>query len=274
MLKVENASKKNLEDLFKVCAHAFKICPHNEFDYLMYKKGLEVRRKWLIDMLKQQGSCAKIAYLDGRPFAQIQFCLEEMMPNVSDPRKDVVSILCTYSPVPEAQRKGGATALVKNLLEECDSGLSCFGRMPCRFVVTLPFPVDGKPSLTEFYKKNGFRQGHKEMFLEISEEYVSRDIPEYHPLPADLDRTIILYNPACEWGYFYAFKVEEIIQSMYPGHPVEVYNIWENPEEYLKRSLQRVTAGRAIVKGQVISGGIFWTDRAAFLREVEDAMKQ
>jgi len=112
------------------------------------------------------------------------------------------------------------------------------------------------------------------MFLEISGGYVPRDIPEYHLLPADLDRTIILYNPACEWGSFYAFKVEEIIQSMYPGHPVEVYNIWENPEEYLKRSLQRVTAGRAIVNGQVISGGIFWTDRGAFLREVEDAMKR
>jgi len=98
-------------------------------------------------MLKQQGPCAKIAYQDGRPFAQIQFCPEEMMPHVSDPRKDVVSILCTYSPIPEAQRKGGATTLVKTLLEECDSGLSCFGGMPCRFVVTLPFPVDGKQSL-------------------------------------------------------------------------------------------------------------------------------
>lgn len=61
---------------------------------------------------------------------------------------------------------------------------------------------------------------------------------------------------------------------MYPGHPVEIYNIWENPEEYLKRSLQSVMAGRAIVTGQVISGGIFWTDRKAFLQEVEDAMKQ
>jgi len=116
-----------------------RVLPHNEFDYLLYKKGLEVRRRWLIDMLKQQGPCAKIAYQDGRPFAQIQFCPEEMMPHVSDPRKDVVSILCTYSPIPEAQRKGGATTLVKTLLEECDSGQLFWGdALPLRCDPTIP----------------------------------------------------------------------------------------------------------------------------------------
>ena len=225
-------------------------------------------------MFEQQGPCAKIAYLDGRPVAQIVFCPEEMIPYIRDPRKYVVNIVCTYSPFPEAQRKGVATALVKNLLEECDSGLSCLGGRPCRFVVTLSFPQEGKLSLTEFYKKNGFRQGHKEMFLEIKEEYVPREIPEYSPLLGDLDKTIILYNPACEWGYFYASKVEELIQEMDPDHPVEIYNIWERPEEYMKRSLHRVTAGRAIVKAQVIGGGIFWTDREAFRREVEEALRK
>ncbi len=274
MLRVENISNENLDDVFKICACAFEICPQNEFDCLLYKNGMEVRRRWLIDMLDQQGPCAKIAYLDGKPVAQIQFCPEETIPYINNPRKDVVNIICTYNPIPEAQRKGAATALVKALVDECNSGLDCLGGKPCRFVVTQPFPIVGRLSLTEFYKKNGFRQGHKEMFLEIKGEYVPRDIPDYNPLLGDLDRTIILYNPACEWGYFYAFKVEELIQGIDPDHPVEVYNIWENPEEYMKRSLQRVTAGRAIVKGQVISGGIFWTDREAFRHEVEEALRK
>ena len=274
LLKVTNISKENLDDVFKICVRAFEICSHNKFDCRLYKKGMEVRRRWLIDMLEQHGPCAKIAYLDGRPVAQIEFCPEEAIPYIRDPRMDVVDILCIYSPFPEAQRKGVATTLVKDLVDECDSGWSCLGGRSCRFVVTLPFPSEGKLSLPKFYEKCGFRQGHKEMFLEIKGKYVLRDIPEYHPLPGDLDRTTILYNPACEWGYFYASKVEELIQEMDPDHPVEIYNIWERPEEYMKRSLHRVTAGRAIVKGQVISGGIFWTDREAFRREVEEALRK
>ncbi len=185
-MKIEDVSEENLEDVLKVCACAFEICPHNKSGHLLYKKGMEARRRWLIDMLEHHGTCAKIAYLNGNPVAQIQFCPEETIPYVSDPRKDVVSIICTYSPFPEAQRKGVATALVKSLLEECDSGLSCMGGVPCRFVVTLPFPPDGKPSLTDFYIKNGFRHGFKETFLEIKGDYTPRVIPEYRPLPGDL----------------------------------------------------------------------------------------
>jgi len=273
-LEIANISKENLEDVFKICASAFEIYPHNKIDCRLYKKGVEARRRWIIDMLGQHGPCAKIAYLDGSPVAQIVFCPEETIPFIRDPRKDVVSILCVYSPFPETQRKGVASALLKNLVDECKTGLRCMGGRPCHFAVTMPFSTMGRQSLIELHKKNGFRQGHKEMFLEIKGKYVPRDIPEYHPLPGDLDRTVILYTPACEWGYFYAFKIEEFIKKMDSGHSLEVYNIWERPEEYIKRSLQKVTAGRSIVKGHVTSGGIFWTDRESFLREVEEALRE
>lgn len=274
MLMVEDISEQNLKDVFEICSRAFKISPSDTFGNILYRKGLEVRKQWLLDRLAQQGHCVKIAYLDGKPVAQIQFCPEETIPYIRDPRKDVVDIMCTYNPIPEAQRKGVATALVKALTDECDSGLGCLGGRPCRFVATLPFPYEARPSLPRFYEKCGFKQGHKEMFLEIKGEYEAREIPEYRPLPRDLDRTIILYNPACVWGYFYAFRVQELVQGMDPDHPIEIYDIWENPEEYTRRNLQRVTAGRAIVKGQVLSGGIFWTDREAFLREMKEAMGQ
>lgn len=273
LLEIANISKENLDDVFKVCANAFEICPHNKIDCRLYKKGVKVRRRWVLDMLEQHGPCAKIAYLDGSPVAQIVFCPEETIPFILDPRKDVVSILCIYSPFPEIQRKGVATALLKNLMGECKTGLCCMDGRPCRFAVTLPFPTMGKQSLIELYKKNGFRQGYKEMYLEIKGKYLPRNIPEYHPLPDDLYRTIILYNPACEWGYFYAFKVEELVQKIDPDNPLEVYNIWESPEEYIERSLQRVTAGRTLTKGRVMSGGVFWTDRESFIREVEEALR-
>ena len=169
MLRVEDISKQNLEDVFEICSRAFEICSHNKFDCLLYKKGMEVRRRWLIDMLEQQGPCAKIAYLDGKPVDQIQFCLEETISYINDPREDVVNIICTYNPIHEARRKGAATALVKTLVDECYLGLNCLGGKPCRFVVTLPFPQEGKLSLTEFYKKTVSDRVNKRCSLRLRE---------------------------------------------------------------------------------------------------------
>jgi hypothetical protein len=267
LLNVGNFSDENLEDVFKICSH-------NRFDGPLHEKGIEVRRRWLIDMLVQHGPCVKIAYLDRRPVAQIAFYPEETMPYINDPRKDVVNLQCIYSPFPEAQRKGAAAALMKALVEECHTGLDCLGGRPCSFVVTRPFQHEGDLPLDEFYEKYGFRQGLKEMFLEIKEKYVPREISEYRPLPEDRGRAIILFNPACEWGYFAAFKVKELLQDVDLNLPVEIFNIWERPKGYMKRPIQNVTSARVIVKGQVISGGIFWTDREAFRREVEEALRK
>ena len=273
-IHVENMSEQNLGDVLEICSRAIEIPFHDRFDRMLHRKSVEVTRRWFIDILEEQGSCAKIAYLDGKPVAQIQFCPEGAIPYIHNPREGVVDILCILNSSPEARRRGAATALLKDLVNECYTGLSCLGGKPCSFMVTRPFASEAIPQLTSLCEKSGFRQGHKEMFLEIKGEYVPREIPEYHPLPEDLDRTIIFYNPACEWGHFYAFKIEEIIRGIDPDHPVEIINIWEKPEGYAKRGLQRMTAGRAIVRGHVVSGAVIWTDREAFRREMEEAMRQ
>ena len=264
---MENLSEENLEDVFKICSH-------DRFDGLLHEKGMEVRKRWLMDMLEKHGPCAKIAYLDERPVAQIQFYPEETMPYIHDPRKDVVNLQCIYSPFPETQRKGAGATLMKALMDECHTGLDCLGGKPCSFVVTRPFPHEGDISFSEFYEKYGFRQGHQEMFLEIKGEYVPREIPEYRPLPEDRGKVIILYNPACEWGYFAAFKVKELLQDIDLNLPVEIFNIWERPEGYMKRPIQRVISARVIANAHLIKGVSFWTDREAFRREVEEALRK
>ena len=273
MLNVVDISETNLEDFFKVCENAFTICSRNKSDLFLYKKGVEVRKKWLINMLEQHGPCAKIAYIEGKPMAQIQFSPEETIPFIKDPRRDVITILCLYNPYPAAQRKGIATALVNDLVEECKTGLRCIGGRPSRFIVTLPFPILRGQSYLNLYKKMGFKQGHKEMYLEINGDYVKRENPEYHPVSEDKDSAIFFYNPACGWGKYYALKFKEIIQDMDSNQPIEICNIWERPEEHIRRSLQRVTSGRPIIKGQRISGGEFWTNREAFLQEIRNKLK-
>jgi GNAT superfamily N-acetyltransferase len=269
MLLVENLSEEKLEDVFKICSwnRAFA-----SMDDPILKKAREVRRRWLIDMLEHHGPCTKIAYLDGRPVAQILFYPEETIPYIKDPRKDVVHLQCVYSPFPEAQRIGVGAALMKDLVDECKSGLSSLGGRPCSFLVTKPFPHEGDLPLSEFYEKYGFRQGSQEMFLEIGGKYVERETREYRPLPEDRGRLIVLYNPACEWGSFLAYKVEELGHEIDPDLPVEIFNIWEKPEAFMKRPLKRVISGHVIVNAKLIEGSVFWTDQDAFRRLMEEAL--
>jgi len=267
MLLVENLSEENLKDVFKICSWD-RAFAHNDDPVL--ERGREIKRRWLLDMLEQHGPCAKIAYLDGRPVAQIVFYPEEAIPYIADPRKDVVHLQCIYSPFPDAQRRGVGTALMKDLLDECRSGLSFLWGRPCSFLVTKPSPHEGDLPLDDFYEKYGFRQGSQEMFLEIGGKYVDRGTPEYRPLPEDHGRIIVLYNPACEWGAFLAYKVEEIGKEV--DLPVETFNIWEKPEAFMKRPIDRVTSGRVIVNTKLLEGGLFWSDQNAFRRVLKETL--
>jgi hypothetical protein len=269
LLRVENISEENLEDVFMICswnrAFASMEGPTQE-------KARELKRRWLIDMLERHGPCTKIAYLDGKPVAQILFYPEETIPFNHDPRKDVLHLQCIFNPLPEAQHKGVGDTLMKTLVDECNSGLKCMGGKPCSFVVTKPFPHEGELPLDEFYSKYGFKQGNQEMYLEIKGEYVPREVLENRRLPEDLGRALNFYNPTCEWGYFYAVKVKELLQEIDPDLPVEIVNLWERPEEYMKRSHQQQIAARTIINAQEINPFLFWADKEAFRREAEEAL--
>jgi GNAT superfamily N-acetyltransferase len=269
LLKVENISEENLEDVFKICSGNRAFAP---MDDPILEKARELKRRWLLDMLEQYGPCTKIAYLDGKPVAQILFYPEETIPFYHDPRKDVLHLQCIFNPFPEAQQKGVGDALMKNLVDECHTGLDCMGGNTCRFVVTKPFPHEGDLPLDEFYSKYGFKQGNQEMYLKIKGEYEPREILENRRLPEDLGRALNFYNPTCEWGYFYAVRVKELLQGIYPDLPVEIVNLWERPEEYIKRSHKQQMAARTIINAQEINPFLFWMDKEAFRREAEEAL--
>lgn len=272
MLKFEDISNENIDDVFKICSWN-RLYASTEDPLLV--KSREFKRWWLLDMLEKYGPCTKIAYLDGKPVAQTLFYPEETVPYLHNPRKDVLNLLCVYNPLPETQRKGVGAALMKALLDEGHTGLDCLGGKPCRFVVTRPFPHEGELPITDFYEKYGFKQGHQEMFLEIKEKYVPMNIPELSPLPEDYGRTILLYNINCEWGYWYAMMVRELIQSKHPDHPIEVFNSWKEPDEYMKRGGSWMGIAAAILVNAKVPENplLIYYDRDAFLRNVEEAMR-
>jgi hypothetical protein len=101
------------------------------------------------------------------------------------------------------------------------------------------------------------------------------NVPEFRPLPEDHGKTVIVYNPDCEWGYYYAATTRDLIQGKHPDHPVEIFNSWERPEEYKKRGGGWILIAVGIMVNARIPENLFgfWVDREGFLRNVEKALK-
>jgi hypothetical protein len=78
-------SDDNIDDLIGVCS---SLDP--ESDEL--KMGVKTRREWLTDMLSKHDSIARIAYIEGKPVAQIMFYPERADPSVSGARQHVWSL--------------------------------------------------------------------------------------------------------------------------------------------------------------------------------------
>jgi len=270
LLRIEDISEENLEEVLDICSGSRLFA---SVDDPILKKGREIKRQWLLKTLKQHGSIMKIAYQNEKPVAEILFYPKEMMPYLHNPRKDVIYNKCIYISSPEARGRGVGSSLLRNLIDECHTGLDCLEGRSCRFVVTRPFPHEGDLPLSDFYEKSGFKQGNQEMFLEINGRYVPQVIPEIRPLPEDRGKIIATYNPDCEWGYFYAATTKEIFQGKYP---VEIFNSWKKPEEYKKRGggWMLIAAG-VLVNSKVPKNPFdFWTDRKAFIRNVEEALRK
>jgi hypothetical protein len=258
MIRVEDVSEDNLHDVFRVCSHSKLEDP-------LQQKGMEIKERWLLGMLREHGPCTKIAYLDDRPVAQILFYPEGAAPFIKDPREDAVVLNCAYNPFPEARGKGAARALVESLVEDGRRGLPCNGGMRVSFIAAKPFNTGEGVSLEDFYARIGFEKADGEMFLEVAGKYRPREESRYEPLPEDEGRALMFYDPKCEWGYPFAVRVKELLGEIDPGLSVELIDPWERPEEAVKRGNQWL-----IVNGKVIES--FWTEKDAFRREVEQAL--
>jgi len=259
-LRVENLDEGNVGDVFKVCSHG-------RLDDPLQRRGIELKRSWLLEMLEDRGPCTKIAYLDDRPVAQILFYPEEAIPYIDHPRRGVVLLHCAYNPFPEAQGRGAGTALLESLIDDCRTGLPCLGGGSCRFIAARPFNTGVGVPLSAFYAANGFKMAGREMFLEVMAPYQPRRPAEYRPLPEDRGRAVLFYNRICEWSYPFAIQVEELLGEIDPGLPVELIDEWRRPKESMRRGNQWLVVNAAHIRS-------FWTQREAFRREVEEALSR
>jgi len=256
---VRNLREENLEDVFQVCSHARLQDP-------LQRRGMELKRRWLLEMLSRYGPCTKVAYLEGRPIAQLLYYPEEALPYVEEPRRDVIRLHCIYNPFPEARGRGAASALLRELLREAEGGMEMLGGKPCRFIAAKPFNTGEGIPLEEFYASKGFRWGVGEMYLEVAGAYEPREAGEYRPLSEDEGRAIVFYSPLCEYSYPFAVRVAELIREVEPSLPIELIDMWRQPLE-----ARRGFGEELIVNARPIRA--WWGDQESFKEEIRKALK-
>lgn len=69
-IRIENLQDSNIEDFIHVCSSKRLNDP-------IHQQGIRLKRQWLHEMLEKYGPCAKVAYYNGKPVAQILFYPEE-----------------------------------------------------------------------------------------------------------------------------------------------------------------------------------------------------
>lgn len=190
LIRIADLDKDNLEDVFRVCSH-------NKLEDPLQREGMKLKRGWLIEMLEEYGPVTKIAYLDGRPVAQLLFYPEEAIPYIPHPREGVVRLICVYNPFPEVRGKGVGSALLKSLINACGEGLTNLRGRSCRFISALPFNTGEGTPMEGFYTRNGFRREGDELYIEINGAYEPPVKLEYAPLPEDRGKAVVFHGQEC-----------------------------------------------------------------------------
>jgi hypothetical protein len=224
MITVRDVTESNIDD-------AFRVCSHDKLDDPLQRQGIELRRRWIIDMLNEYGPCVKIAYLDGEPAAQLLFYPEKAAPFIPKPRMGAMLLRCVYNPFKEAQGKGVSTALMKNFVKECRAKPKSLKGSSCRFIATEAFNTGEGIPMEKFYASNGFVKRGEEMILKINGRYASPHRLNYTPNSEDRNKAFAIYNPTCEYSFPFATRVRDILKVTYPELPIKLINQWENPSE-------------------------------------------
>jgi predicted GNAT family acetyltransferase len=260
-VRIENLQESNIDDLIHVCSGKKLTDP-------VHMRGVELKKHWLREMLEKYGSCAKIAFYGEKPVAQILYYPEEADITKASRRKNVLIIQCVYNPMPEAQKRGIGTQLLRSVIQDAKNRKTPLGLSPCRFMLARAFNTGEFLSLTDFYRKNGFLPTPEENLycLQMEAGYESaKPVGKYKPLPEDKNKAIIFYSPTCQFSYPFALRTSEIIKEVAPQIEIEFVNEWEKAEEAIKRRNQWL-----VVNSKPIHTFFMDTDR--FKTEIRQAL--
>jgi len=172
VLSLRKVNENNFNEIPAPCRYCLYWQTAGEFGESELKPNqAEEKRRWFRDVAKEFGSCAEIAYVDGKPAGFVQFAPLKFFPRAreyaSGPlSENAVFIACLYLTQKEARGRGyGSTMLERVLTDLTGRGFKAvetFGRRSSG---------DNPSGPVSLYLKHGFRiKNEKDDFPLLSNE--------------------------------------------------------------------------------------------------------
>ena len=104
---IKDLSEENLDD-------------HPCFRYLeTTERTVTITKEWLRSVYSRFGPCIKVAYVDGKPVAMVQYAPRDIFPHVKDPdAHKTIIIHCIYVADKEYLKRGIGRKLIEALIDD------------------------------------------------------------------------------------------------------------------------------------------------------------
>lgn len=239
-IEIHDLSEENVDDALLACT------PDRIKDNFLYKRGMEIRKKWLLHIYRTIGPCVKIAYVNKVPVGMIQYTPLHHVPYFTTKRRDALYIHCIYTKR-DFRLMGVAGKLLENLTKEMKHPNPIFGNEPCRLLATSARERYGS-NQPSYFRKKGFRSttGNIDagliLWLYKPSPNERLDIPMASMAEVNEKGVRIFFNPTCQWCIYLNEGVKRIIRELNPDVQIEEISLYDDPEEALNRGITcRVT---------------------------------
>lgn len=246
-IEIADLSEENADDALLVCTFPKLRDDEN------VKIGWEIRKHWLLELCRKIGSCAKIAYIKGKPAGMIQYSPLHAIPYFKTKRRDVLYIHCIYVKR-KLRNRGVGSALLKALLSDMEKPNKLFEWRPCRMLCTSARERYGYTQVS-YFKTKGFVETEGNIDagliypLSKTSAEESLDIPRLDPIKIKEHGVKIFFNPSCQYCKYTNEGIKTKIREVNPTIKIEEYNLWIHYKEALRR---RVTCVATYINGKPV----------------------
>jgi GNAT superfamily N-acetyltransferase len=239
-IKVVGLSDENVDDALLVCP---PTRPKLRSD-INVKKGLEIRKRWLLDLYREIGPCAKIAYLDNIPVGMIQYSPLHKIPYFKTRRRDVLYIHCIYTKR-NVRNRGIGSLLLNSLIGEMEKPNRLFEWRQCRMLSTTARERYGFTQVS-YFKTKGFRETEANIDARLIYPLSRMDLKESLDIPCSEPINIhergvkIFFNPSCHMCKYMNENIKANIREVNPTIEIEECNLWTRSKEAIHRGITSV----------------------------------
>ena len=239
-IKVVDVSDENVDDALLVCPPTRAKLRGNK----NVKKGLEIRKNWLLDLYGEIGPCAKVAYLDNEPVGMIQHTPLHKIPYFKTERRDVLYIHCIYVKR-DVRNRGIGSTLLASLIDDMEKPNKLFEWRQCRMIRTTARERYGFTQVS-YFKTKGFTETGGSidagLIYPLSKTGFkeSLDIPSSEPVSIQEQGVKIFFNPSCHMCKYMNENIKANIREVNVTIEIAECNLWTHFEEAIRRGITSV----------------------------------